>query len=87
MVDHVHPSIEGHQRMADALAEKLVELGRVAPASDWQEKKRIAYQRHLAGLDDLYYIRGERKLKNLLLWTQGRARAVRPPGSTSNSTP
>lgn len=79
MVDHVHPSFEGHQWIADALADKLVELGRVRPASDWQAKKRCAFQRHLDGLDDNYYVRGDQRLKNLRLWSQGRATAVQPP--------
>ncbi|OYV89098.1 MAG: hypothetical protein B7Z73_07230 [Planctomycetia bacterium 21-64-5] len=86
LVDHVHPGIKGHQRTADWLADKLVELGRLRPASDWQAKKRRAFQKHLDGLDDDYYIRGEQRLKNLRLWAQGRATAVRPSASSSGQS-
>ncbi|MGH7137378.1 MAG: hypothetical protein ACREHD_16665, partial [Pirellulales bacterium] len=84
LVDHVHPSFDGHQRIADALADKLVELGRVRPVSKWQEEKRLAFQKQLDSLDDFYYIRGERRLRNLRLWTQGRAKAIRPSASKSS---
>ncbi|HVA49446.1 MAG TPA: hypothetical protein VNH11_23975 [Pirellulales bacterium] len=87
LVDHVHPGFKGHQRIADALADKLVELGRLRPASDWQAKKRSAFQKHLDGLDDNYYIRGEQRLKNLRLWAQGRATTVRPSASSAGQRP
>ncbi len=77
LVDHVHPSFEGHQHIADALADKLVELGRVDPLPDWQAKKQGAFKQHLDGLDSYYYVRGEQRLQNLRLWTQGRGTGVR----------
>lgn len=78
LVDHVHPGIKGHQRIADALADKLVELGVVHPASDWQEKKQSGYRAQLDGLDDYYYIRGEQRLQGLRGWARGRSQALRP---------
>lgn len=80
LVDHVHPGFEGHQRIADALADKLVELGRVDPVPDWQAKKRLAYKKHLDSLDAYYYVRGEQRLQNLRLWAQGRGKGVRKTG-------
>lgn len=77
LVDHVHPSFAGHQHIADALANKLVELGHVQPVADWQANKRRAFQKHLDGLDGFYYALGERRLKNLRLWTQGRSKFAR----------
>jgi lysophospholipase L1-like esterase len=87
LVDHVHPSFQGHQRIADALAEKLIELGVFRPAPDWQAKKRLAFQRQLDSLDDYYYLEGERRLKNLRLWARGRAKRIRPTSSTSDREP
>lgn len=78
MVDHVHPTIEGHQRIADALADKLVELAIVRPAADWQQQKQQLYQQQLDSLDDHYYLLGEQRLKSLRLWARGRAETVRP---------
>ncbi|HVW37465.1 MAG TPA: hypothetical protein VHB99_09170 [Pirellulales bacterium] len=87
LVDHVHPSFEGHQRIADALAERLIELGVVRPASDWQAKKKIAFQKQLDNLDNYYYLEGERRLKNLRLWARGRAKRIRPTPSSSAQEP
>jgi tetratricopeptide (TPR) repeat protein len=87
LVDHVHPSVAGHRRIADALLDKLVDLGRIRPESGWQARNRCAVQRHLDGLDDGYYFLGEQRLKNLQLWTQGRAAAVRPPAPNSGRRP
>jgi lysophospholipase L1-like esterase len=78
LVDHVHPGIEGHQRIADALADKMVELRLVHPSGDWQEKKRRRFREQLDGLDDYYYALGAQRLENLRGWSQGRAEAVRP---------
>ena len=87
LVDHVHPSIMGHQWIADALIDKLVELGHVRTMPDWQLKQRDAFQKHIDGLDDSYYVRGEQRLKNLWSWAQGRATAVRPASSGSRRQP
>jgi tetratricopeptide (TPR) repeat protein len=78
LVDHVHPSIEGHQRIADALTDKMAELGIVRPAGDWQEKKRRDFHAQLDRLDDFYFIRGAQRLENLRRWARGRVEAVRP---------
>jgi tetratricopeptide (TPR) repeat protein len=36
-LDHVHPTIEGHRRLAVAVVEALIELGAVQPQADWGE--------------------------------------------------
>jgi hypothetical protein len=77
-VDHVHPSIEGHQLIADALADKLVELGVVHPRTAWHEIKRDRYRRHFDSLDNLYFIKGTDRLRSLRRWSQGRSRILRP---------
>ena len=87
LVDHVHPGFKGHQQIADALAEKLIELGVFRPAPDWQANKRLAFQQQLDSLDDFYYIQGEHRLKNLRLWARGRAKRIRPTPSTSDQEP
>jgi lysophospholipase L1-like esterase len=73
LVDHVHPSIEGHQLIADLIASKLSLMGIVHPVADWRERKRVAFQAHLDSLGSLYYARGQQRLEALRLWTQGKA--------------
>ena len=75
LVDHVHPSFEGNQMIADALTEELERLGVVSRLPDWRDKSRQAYQRHFEALPDIYFARGEETLKNLRAWAAGRVDA------------
>jgi tetratricopeptide (TPR) repeat protein len=81
LVDHVHPGVEGHKLLADALADMLVELGVVEPAADWQAVKQARYQSHQASLDPLYFIRAMERLKRLEGWAHGRVARRRLPTS------
>ncbi len=80
LVDHVHPRIEGHQRIGESLAELLLDRGWVSATDDrWVERRPSEYQQHLSSLGEDYFIRGQQRLQGLILWTQGRSsRALRP---------
>jgi hypothetical protein len=72
LVDHVHPSIRGHQLIAHALLQPLVEkLGRPNPG--WEGRRKSLFQQHMESLDALYFARGQQRLQNLHRWTQGRS--------------
>ena len=73
LMDHVHPSIEGHQLIADLIASQLSLMGIVEPRPDWRERRNAAFQNHLDSLDSLYYAQGQQRLDALRLWTQGKA--------------
>ena len=76
-VDHVHPSVEGHQWLGEALAELLVETRWLAPVKqDWTSQRPDCYREHLSTLGEEYFIRGKQRLEGLMLWTQGRARKI-----------
>jgi lysophospholipase L1-like esterase len=77
LVDHVHPSIEGHQLLADELAAMLVAQGVVRPQSGWQQVKRTRYQEHFDTLDDLYFVKGTQHMERLRNWAAGRGNRVR----------
>jgi lysophospholipase L1-like esterase len=81
LVDHVHPSIEGHQLLADVLAELLIAQGKVRPREGWQEEKKRRYREHFESLDNLYFMRGMARLSALRNWAQGRAQRLRPSGA------
>jgi tetratricopeptide (TPR) repeat protein len=81
LVDHVHPSIRGHQIIADAIAEELVRLGFVKPAPGWKDRRDRKCREHFASLDDLYFVEGQRRLESLRGWAQGRA-TLPPPQRT-----
>ncbi|GAB4139282.1 MAG: tetratricopeptide repeat protein [Planctomycetaceae bacterium] len=74
LVDHVHPSpIRGHQLIADAIATFMKQRNWFQPTSGWRRRRKTAYQAHLKSLDPLYFPRGQRTLKALQAWSQGRA--------------
>jgi hypothetical protein len=87
LVDHVHPSVEGHQLLADALADQLIELGIVHPRPGWEQLKRQRYREHFDALDNLYFVKGQLRLAAVRDWAKGRAKRLRPESQTSPSQP
>ncbi len=73
LVDHVHPSIRGHQLLARALIDSMAGQGWVDPTPGWIERRDRLYAENLSRLDDFYYLKGEQRLKNLEAWAHGRA--------------
>ncbi|WP_417380045.1 SGNH/GDSL hydrolase family protein [Gimesia sp.] len=85
LVDHVHPSIEGHQLIADALYEKLFSLQLVLQPADWQSKRDPLRQAHLSSLPEEYFLRGALRSRRLEGWSRGRSQKI-PPASTQSSS-
>ncbi|MBI2826338.1 MAG: SGNH/GDSL hydrolase family protein [Planctomycetia bacterium] len=77
LVDHVHPGFAGHQLLGDALAEKLIELGKVQPRAGWEEVRAERYREHFDSFDSYYFLRGTSRLARLRAWTEGRVRRLR----------
>ena len=71
-VDHVHPSIRGHQLIGDLLAEKMESLGIVELQGDWKGERRRAFKRHLGSLGELYAQHAKIRLEGLRKWSKGR---------------
>jgi tetratricopeptide (TPR) repeat protein len=70
-VDHVHPTIGGHQLIARALAAQMRASGLLARSAIWPEDKRLeAYTRHLEKLGPGYFADGERRVGWLEKWAQ-----------------
>lgn len=70
LVDHIHPSIEGHQLTADAILEEMVRSGWVSLQDDWQYWKQILYNRHFISLPMEYFIRGQQTLERHRRWAR-----------------
>ena len=79
LVDHIHPTIEGHQRLGEALAAQVLESQYcpVVEEPNWGELGAVICRKHLVSLGEEYFHRGKQRLEGLLLWTQGRAKKVR----------
>ncbi|MFZ5832247.1 MAG: SGNH/GDSL hydrolase family protein [Planctomycetota bacterium] len=84
LVDHIHPSIRGHQIIAEATVKLLEREGLARPSEGWKARQDSRFREHLASLPDLYFSRGLEKLERLRRWTQGGGDA-QPPASWSAS--
>ena len=79
LIDHVHPTIEGHQLIGEAMAELCVNEGWVTVTQgDWEAARTVLYDAHLRELGEAYFHRGKQRLEGLMLWTQGRAKKMKP---------
>lgn len=73
LVDHVHPSLDGHQRIADLLFQRMVEQRLVVPRPNWEQRRQELYRTNYATLPSNYFPDSQARLQGLLRWTQGRA--------------
>jgi hypothetical protein len=78
LVDHVHPSIQGHQKIAEKLHAELARLGLVGPEPTDTARRDRLFREHHDSLDGLYFAKGMQRLENLRLWAAGRV-ARTPP--------
>jgi hypothetical protein len=77
LIDHIHPTIEGHQILGEAICEKLRDDGWLRSRDPISADARThAYRQHISLLGEDYFIRGKQRLEGLLLWTQGRAKKM-----------
>jgi hypothetical protein len=83
LVDHVHPSIIGHQKIAGLLLDEMVRLGYVHPRPNWVVERDRLYRQNMESLDDFYYLMGQKRLGNLKLWAEGRGNRSRKPSTSA----
>ena len=70
-VDHVHPSIGGHQLIARTIAAQFPARGWLPAAAEWPEAQRVkTYARHLATVGPAYLADGKRRLAWLEDWAK-----------------
>jgi hypothetical protein len=79
LIDHVHPTIFGHQLIAELLVEQLEQMGVAAPARNWKTDRDTRYETYLKTLPFMYFQRGLDRLKGLQRWSEGKV--TREPGS------
>jgi tetratricopeptide (TPR) repeat protein len=70
-LDHVHPNLGGHQKIAQAIASEVRRCGLSPNGSSWpEEKRRQAYADHLRRLGPLYFSDGRRRIVWLDAWAR-----------------
>lgn len=72
LLDHVHPSIEGHQLIADAVYRTMVTMKLAPTHQDWLSRREELWRQNFASLDNAYYARGAAQLERLQQWSRGR---------------
>lgn len=73
LIDHVHPTVEGHQLIAEGLVGELTRLGFLEPKPGWEAERDQAYAAHLDTLDEAYFAWGDMRLKAVQAWGHGLA--------------
>ncbi|MFM9952457.1 MAG: SGNH/GDSL hydrolase family protein [Opitutaceae bacterium] len=70
-IDHVHPSIGGHQLIARTIAAQFPARGWLLGAAEWPEAQRVkTYTSHLTSLGPAYLADGKRRLAWLEDWAK-----------------
>ena len=86
-VDHLHPSLTGHQALGKKIAEKMYQHGLFADLKRLQNQQAIEQrfetlvEKHLAGLNEAYYERGKQRLEGLRRWAEGRVGQTPKPSA------
>lgn len=73
LIDHVHPHIEGHQRIAELLYKKLVDLRFVRESPGFDERRKQLFDDNYGLLPGNYFPEALSRLDGLTRWAQGRA--------------
>ena len=76
-VDHVHPTIGGHQLIARAIAAQFTSHGWLTRVAEWPEDQRVkTYTAHLTALGPAYLADGKRRVGWLEDWAKRRRLAA-----------
>mgnify|MGYP001170049747 CR=1 FL=1 len=76
LVDHIHPTIDGHKVVADAILTQMEKAGWGEKSEAWDERRDTAYSEHFETLDATYFIEAKRALHGLNEWAAGRAKEI-----------
>src|SRR5207248_4148313 len=70
-LDHVHPTIGGHQKIVQAIAAQMRDIRIVPDGAPWpEEKPRGTYARQLQELGPPYFSDGMRRVEGLENWAR-----------------
>lgn len=70
LLDHVHPSIRGHQLIADRLYEVMEDMKLVSRPEGWLAARDKLWKDNLSSLNEVYFSKGLTRLKNLHIWSR-----------------
>lgn len=70
LLDHVHPSIRGHQLIADKLYEVMEDMKLVSKSEGWMISRNKLWKDNLSSLNEVYFSKGLTQLKDLRIWSR-----------------
>ncbi len=74
-VDHVHPTVHGHQLIAGLLFDQMRKLRLVEISNEnWRAEQTAKFRTHLESLGTVYFQRGQDRLRSLRRWTKGKSK-------------
>jgi lysophospholipase L1-like esterase len=71
LLDHVHPTIAGHQKLADLVMQIMADHHWVHPLQGYEALRDLRYNDHIRSLNPTYFVKGQMRLKNLRMWSRG----------------
>jgi lysophospholipase L1-like esterase len=81
LVDHVHPSILGHQFIANLFLDEFFAQELIVPQQNWAAERDKLFAQQMESLEDWYFLEGQQRLEAVQLWAQGRATRLPPTES------
>lgn len=72
LLDHIHPSIHGHQLIAQLIVEEMQSQKMVTLPGNFEVIKAERYEKHLASLSHIYFQLGKDRLAGLKRWAEGK---------------
>jgi lysophospholipase L1-like esterase len=83
LLDHVHPTIEGHQLISNSLYEAMEDMKLVSTPEGWRTKRDGLWKLHLSSLSKVYFEQGFARLNRLHNWSRGPISGPPPAASES----
>ena len=82
LVDHIHPSMRGHQLIAEMILEEMKQHRFVKIADGFEARRDASFDAHFASLPNLYFELGKDRLAGLKRWTEGKVTRERKQGDS-----
>jgi hypothetical protein len=78
LLDHVHPTIFGHQQISELLLLEMIDQGLVGPKTEQFDCGDV-FRDHLGALPFIYFELGKDRLAGLKRWAEGKVTRERTP--------
>lgn len=72
LVDHIHPSMRGHQLIAELIIREMEQQRFVKIANGFEARRDASFDAHFASLPNLYFELGKDRLAGLKRWAEGK---------------